>query len=104
VHGADEAANYYFGHDARRLSVDEALFLTTVIPAPNKWRYRLDESGVLRPFEREQMHFIGRAMIAKGWLAPDALPPVESLRIEIRGPARDALIPGGRARADSIAA
>src|SRR5436190_22953179 len=48
VHGADEAAWYYLGHDARRLTIDEALFLATVIPAPTKWRYRFDSDGMLR--------------------------------------------------------
>jgi hypothetical protein len=88
VLGADEAARYYFGHDVRRLSVPEALFMTTVLPAPTKWKWRLDSDGALRPFERAQMHFIGRAMIAKGWLAADALPSADSLSVEIRGPAR----------------
>jgi transglycosylase-like protein len=91
VHGADEAARYYFAHDAGRLSVDEALFLATVVPAPTKWRYRFDRAGALRPFERAQMHFIGRAMVRKGWLRPESLPPADSLRVELLGPARDLL-------------
>src|SRR5207247_9455699 len=40
VHGADEAARYYFGRDASRLTVAQALFLATALPAPTKWRYR----------------------------------------------------------------
>jgi membrane peptidoglycan carboxypeptidase len=110
VHGAGEAAHYYFDRDPARLSVDEALFLATVVPAPTKWRYRFDAAGELRPFERAQMHFIGRAMIAKGWLAPEGLPAAETLRVELRGAAREALegaAPGAgeasaaRPRADS---
>jgi Transglycosylase len=95
VLGADEAAQYYFGHDVRRLSVAEALFMTTVLPAPVKWKWRFDRDGTLRPFERAQMHFIGRAMIAKGWLAPDQLPSADSLNVEIRGPARAELFAAG---------
>jgi hypothetical protein len=93
VHGADEATRYYFGHDAGHVTVDEALFLCSVVPAPRKWRYRFDADGNLRPFARAQMHFIGRAMIAKGWLAPDRLPLYEDLHVELRGPARDVLFP-----------
>jgi len=40
------------------------------------------------------MHFIGRAMIAKGWLQPEALPPADSLRVELAGPARAIFFPG----------
>jgi hypothetical protein len=93
VHGADEATRYYFGHGAGQVSVPEALFLATVVPAPQKWRYRFDSNGELRPFEKAQMHFIGRAMIRKGWLAPELLPEAEELRVELRGPARDVLFP-----------
>jgi hypothetical protein len=103
VHGADEAAHYYFGHDAGQLTPDEALFLATVIPAPTKWRYRFDEAGALRPFARAQMHFIGRAMIAKGWLAPGRLPAADSLRVELKGPARDVVVPTAPSEADSAA-
>jgi transglycosylase-like protein len=93
IHGAGEAAHYYFDRDPAELTVDEALFLATVVPAPLKWRYRFDAMGRLRPFERAQMHFIGRAMVRKGWLAPEELPPVDSLQVELRGPARLELPP-----------
>ena len=98
VHGAGEAARYYFDRDPGDLTLSEALFLTTVVPSPLRWRSRVDASGALRSWEKAQMHFIGRAMIAKGWLLPDALPPTDSLQIELRGMARAALFP-----ADSIA-
>ena len=103
VHGADEAARYYFGRDASRLTVAQALFLATVLPAPTKWRYRFDPEGALRPFERAQMHFIGRAMAKKGWLDESDLPPADSLRVEILGPAREMLLPERPAGADTSA-
>jgi membrane peptidoglycan carboxypeptidase len=93
VHGADEAAHYYFGRSARQLTVDECLFLVTVIPSPSKWKWRLDREGALRPSTRAQMHFIGRAMIAKGWLDPGRLPAADSLRVSIAGPAGAAFAP-----------
>ncbi len=93
VHGADEAAHYYFGRDASRLTIDESLFLATIVPSPLKWRYRFDSEGALRPFAQAQMHFIGRAMIAKGWLDAAMLPAADQLRVELRGPARDVLHP-----------
>jgi len=93
VHGADEAASYYFGTTAKRLTVAQSLFLTTVIPAPTKWKYRFAKDGTLRPFERAEMHFIGRAMVAKGWLTESELPAADSLAVEITGPARAVLFP-----------
>jgi len=101
--GAEEAAHYYFGHGARRLAVPEALFLATVLPAPEKWRWRFGSDGSLRPFEQAQMHFIGRAMVARGWLDPAALPAADSLRVELRGAARTQWTgPGVAAALDSL--
>ena len=100
--GADEAAYYYFGHGARNLSVAEALYMATVLPAPAHWRYRFTPDGLLRPFERAQMYFIGRAMQRRGWLLDDQLPGADSLRVDLRGPAwNDLPHPAGFSSADS---
>jgi hypothetical protein len=40
------------------------------------------------------MHFIGRAMVKKGWLEPQDLPPADSLDVRITGSAREMLAPG----------
>jgi hypothetical protein len=93
IHGADEAARFYFDRDAHDLTLDQSLFLATVIPSPSRWRWRLDSNGAARGYVKAQMHFIGRAMIAKGWLAPEALPPADSLRVELAGPARAFFFP-----------
>jgi hypothetical protein len=93
IHGADEAARFYFDRDAHDLTLEQSLFLATVIPSPSRWRWRLDSSGAARPYVKAQMHFIGRAMIAKGWLPPEALPPADSLRVELAGPARAFFFP-----------
>lgn len=37
VYGIGEAARYYFGVDARALTLKQMVFLTTVIPSPVKW-------------------------------------------------------------------
>ncbi len=87
VQGADEATEFYFGHDAGHVTPDEALFLASVVPSPSRWRARFDRDGALRGYAREQMHFIGRAMVRKGWLAPEALPPADDLRVTLSGPA-----------------
>jgi hypothetical protein len=94
IHGADEAAHFYFNRDAHDLTLDQSLFLATVIPAPSRWRWRVDGSGDARRYVKAQMHFIGRAMIAKGWLSPETLAPAEALHIELAGPAREIFFRG----------
>ena len=100
IHGADEAARFYFDRDAHDLTLDQSLFLSTIIRSPSRWRGRFDSNGTVRPYVKAQMHFIGRAMIAKGWLPPEALPPADFLRVELTGPARAIFFPE-MARADN---
>ena len=91
IHGVGEAAKYYFDRDASSLSPAQALFLATLLPAPTKWRYKFDKAGELRPSIKAQMHFIGRAMVAKGWLDPGRLPPADLLDVAITGQAQGEL-------------
>ena len=93
VHGADEAARFYFDEDAADLSLDEALFLTVVVPSPSHWRSRLDATGDLRPWARSQMAYIARKMVTRGWLAPERVPDAESLHVHLRGAAAQAFAP-----------
>ena len=102
VHGANEAAQYYFAKDAAELSLDEALFLTVVIPSPSRWRTRVDAHGELRPWARSQMAFIARKMADHQWLPPEQVPADSTLRVTLRGRAAELLAPRAAAAADSI--
>ncbi|HEY6196960.1 MAG TPA: biosynthetic peptidoglycan transglycosylase, partial [Candidatus Eisenbacteria bacterium] len=93
VHGADEAARFYFDEDAADLTLDEALFLTVVVPSPSHWKNRLDATGDLRPWARSQMAYIARKMVTRGWLAPERVPDAESLHVHLRGAAAQAFAP-----------
>jgi membrane peptidoglycan carboxypeptidase len=87
VHGADEAAHFYFDEDAADVTLDEALFLTVLVPSPSRWKSRLDAAGELRPWARSQMAFISRKMVSRGWLAPEQVPDEAALRVRLRGAA-----------------
>ena len=107
VHGAAEASEYYFGRDPSSLTVDEALFMTIVIPSPLRWRGRFAPDHSLRRYARAQMHYIGRKMVQRGWLDDWALPPTDGMWVTLTGPARLALPPApppDTTRADSTRA
>ena len=93
VHGVNEAARFYFEHDAGELTLDEALFLTVLVPSPSRWKSRLDASGQLRPWARAQMAYIARKMVSRDWLAPEQVPTAEALSITLRGAAAQPFAP-----------
>ena len=87
LHGVNEAARFYFDRDAEDLTLDEALFLTVLVPSPGRWKSRVDKHGELRPWARAQMAFIARKMASRGVLAPEQVPAAEQLTVRLRGPA-----------------
>jgi hypothetical protein len=93
VHGADEAARFYFDEDAADVTLEQALFLTVVVPSPTHWKNRLDASGELRPWARAQMVFIAKKMVTRGWLTPEQVPDAEALHVRLRGAAAEAFAP-----------
>ena len=93
VHGADEAARFYFDKDAADLTLDEALLLTVVVPSPSRWRSRFDANGQLRPWARAQMAYIARKMVSRDWLTPEQVPTAEGLQVTLRGEAARAFAP-----------
>jgi hypothetical protein len=93
VHGADEAARWYFDEDAAKVSLPEALFLATLLPSPSRWSGRFTSDGALRPFVKAQMHFIAAKMATKGWLDPAEVAGADSLAITLRGPAASRFAP-----------
>jgi len=95
VHGACEASRFYFAKDPAELTLDEALFLTVLVPSPSRWRTRVDAQGALRPWAREQMAFIARKMNTRNVLAAESVPAAESLHVELRGAAAALLAPAG---------
>lgn len=97
VHGANEAARFYFGKTADDLTLDEALFLTVIVPSPSRWRTRLDANGQLRPWARAQMAYIARKMVSREWLAPEQAPAAEALTVTLRGAAAQAFAPSDSA-------
>jgi len=105
VHGANEAARFYFAKDAAELSLDEALFLTVIVPSPGHWRWRVDAEGELKPWARSQMAFVARKMAEKGWLPAEQVPDPATLRVVLRGAAAAALPPRpAGAPADTVSA
>src|SRR5262249_17901531 len=84
IHGADEAARFYFDTDAADLTLDEALLLTVVVPSPSHWKNRFDANGELKPWARSQMAYIAKKMLTRGWLDPEQVPEPEALHVRLR--------------------
>ena len=71
VYGIGEAAQFYFQKKPSDLTLQECLFLATIIPKPRKFMWQFDTEGRLKSFASQQQKFLGNLMLRRGILTPE---------------------------------
>ena len=71
VYGIGEAAQFYFQKKPTDLTLQECLFLATIIPKPRKFMWQFDTEGRLKSFASQQQKFLGNLMLRRGILTPE---------------------------------
>ncbi|SHF88715.1 Transglycosylase [Flavobacterium fluvii] len=71
VYGIGEAAQFYFQKTPADLTLQECLFLATIIPKPKKFMWQFDNEGNLKSYAKQQQKFLGNLMLRRGILVPD---------------------------------
>ena len=71
VYGIGEAAQFYFQKKPTDLTLQECLFLATIIPKPSKFMWQFDTEGRLKSFASQQQKFLGNLMLRRGILTPE---------------------------------
>ncbi len=71
VYGIGEAAQFYFQKKPSNLTLQECLFLATIIPKPRKFMWQFDTEGRLKSFASQQQKFLGNLMLRRGLLTPE---------------------------------
>lgn len=87
IYGANEAAGFYFGKDASKLTLEESIFLASVIPRPKSFRYAFDEEGRLREYQADFFMLVTQKMLDKGWISPGEAEKMAP-SVELKGAAR----------------
>jgi hypothetical protein len=101
IYGANEASRYYFNKDASKLTLAEAIFMSSIIPRPKWFKYSFDENGHLRESNAGFYKLVSEKMVNKGWITPQ---DVQKLipDVEIKGAAKMLLKQTDTIPADSI--
>ena len=71
VYGIGEAANYYFQKPPILLTVDEAIYLASIVPRPKAFMWRFDNNGELKDYAVRHDQFIKNRMLSRGLLNPE---------------------------------
>lgn len=69
VYGIGEAAEFYFQKKPIDLTLNECLFLATIIPRPKGFMWRFGKDGNLKPFADKQFTFLTNLMMRRTLLS-----------------------------------
>ena len=89
VYGIGEASRFYFQKNPSELSLDECLFLATIIPKPRKFMYQFNDQGNLRDYAIQNQKFLSSLMLRRGVLVAEDT--IGRLPMYISGRARSLL-------------
>lgn len=90
VYGIGEASWYYFGKSPSQLTLDECVYLASIIPRPKAFMWQFNDDGNLKGYAEKHNDYIKKLMLRRGLLIPeDTL--AQSGKIMITGPARSRL-------------
>ena len=91
VYGAKDASRFYFGKEPSQLNLNEAIFLTSIIPAPKRYRSSFDSYGNLRSHKGYYYRLIGGIMRRRGMISQEEY---ENLypNVKLYGRARDLIV------------
>ena len=90
IYGIGEASQFYFQKHPSQLSLNECLFLASIVPRPKGFMWKFDDTGNLRNQGVVQQKYLTNIMLRRGVLTPvDTI--FKSLPVEITGRARSYL-------------
>lgn len=91
VYGAKDASRFYFGKQPSELNLAEAIFLTSIIPSPKRYRASFDSAGNLRSWKSGYYRLIGGIMLRRGLISQEEY---ENLypNVHLYGRARDLIV------------
>jgi hypothetical protein len=71
VYGIGEASHFYFQKRPSDLTLNECLFLATIIPKPRKFMYQFNDQGNLKDFAVQNQKFLSNLMLRRGVLVSE---------------------------------
>ncbi|WP_210490768.1 biosynthetic peptidoglycan transglycosylase [Rufibacter aurantiacus] len=92
VYGIKEAARFYFSKEPSQLTLEESLFLASIVPKPKQYRTYFDAYGGLRAYPRYFFKLISGNMLKRGLISPSQAANV-STYVNLSGRAGSFIIP-----------
>lgn len=89
VYGIQQASQFYFNKSAKDLTLEECLYLASIVPKPKKFIWQFDAYGNLRDHVLKRNHFIESVMLKRNLITPEDT--LIRTPFSIQGPAKNYL-------------
>lgn len=90
VYGIGEAAEFYFQKKPIDLTLNECLYLASIVPKPKKFMYQFNDQGFQKPYAEKNQKFIKNLMLRRALITGDDTIG-QSIPVYISGRARSLL-------------
>src|SRR5690606_41289766 len=82
---------FYFGKQPSELNLAEAIFLTSIIPSPKRYRASFDSYGNLRSYKAGYYRLIAGHMLRRGLISREQYDNLHP-NVQLYGRARDIIV------------
>ncbi|MFA7380508.1 MAG: transglycosylase domain-containing protein [Bacteroidia bacterium] len=101
VYGIGEASQFYFSKHPSQLTLQESIYLSSIIPRPKAFRYFFGGDGNLRPWLKNTYRFLSNRMLMREWIMPeDTVNLIPN--VTLTGPAKNYIIITDTLAVDSL--
>lgn len=101
VYGIHEAADFYFAKRPSELTLEESIYLASIIPKPKHFKNSFTPDGRLKESQEGYFRLIARRLVVKGVISEAQAEGVDIAKVVLRGPAKDAFTPTTEAEPSS---
>lgn len=101
VYGVNDACHYYFKKEPKDLTLDEAIYLASVIPRPKKFKYLFEKDGNLKSFMEGDFNFVANKLLQRGLITEEQFNSLK-YNVKLSGIAKDLLFDTTAYNSDSL--
>lgn len=102
VYGIGEASRFYFDKSPAQLTLEESIFLASIVPSPKAFRYRFGSDGQLKPYLGGFYKQVAGRMVRKEMIPQELADGIQP-SIRLSGPAALLVQPIDSVSADTAA-
>lgn len=101
VYGISEASLFYFNKHPASLSLEESIYLSSIIPKPKTFRYTFDKEGKMKEYLKGYFDLVAGRLLKKEIISQSVFDSLK-YQVELKGPALQLVLPADSMPADSL--